>query len=439
MSKKLRAILDEAVEENGCRLDALTVLGDDRDPYRADTPAKRRDAEWIAEQVARFAPDRRIHIRGLHYLVVAAGNVKKPNGRLYQNTEKDFVWFNEACCHARWLRLVQISQIVDQRNDDPWLPPKPEDAVESKLDVIPLEDIPDTEALMPYFTQPTPTVQQPYRLVIFGEKSSLREDLLPVAREFGAELILLTGENSITRIFEMLVRTSQDKRPTRAFYFSDFDPSGMQMPVSTARKIQALRDEYLPNLDLVLYKVALSEDQVHQYNLPHTPLKEKDARAPDWRNRFDRDATEIDALIALHPGVLERLARDALSPFFDDDLSDRTETALKDWRIEAESAIEGHDGYDDTLAEIEAAREKLEAAAEEMTQVQNAALARFADLDPPELNVEEPDLDDEPEPTVVIFTTEEDYATSSRRMIATKRYLDYDPDDDDDFDQDEDE
>jgi hypothetical protein len=435
MSKKLRAILAGAIDETGARLDALTVLDNDRDPYRADTPAKWRDAKWVAAQLARFAPDRVVHIRGLHYLVVAAGNVAKPNGKVYENTEVDFRWLNEACCHARWLRVVPLNKLVDQRNDHPDLPPAPEPAAESELAVKRVE-IPEADELMPYFTEPTSDVQQPYRLVTFGEKSSLREDLSPVAREFGAELILATGENSITRIFEMLVRAHKDKRPVRCFYFSDFDPSGMQMPVSTARKIQALRDEYLPSLDLVLYKVALTEVQVHQYNLPHTPLKEKDTRAPDWRNRFDREATEIDALIALHPGTLERMARDALTTFFDDDLSDRIESALEDWRTEAADAIATHDGVDDAAAEIEAARDKLVAAAEELTQAQNAALARFADIAPPELDVEEPDLNDEPN-CDVIFTTEEDYTTSSRRMIATKRYLDYDPDDDDDFDDDE--
>jgi hypothetical protein len=434
MSKKLRTILAGAIKETGARLNALTVLDDDRDPYRADSPAKWRDAKWVAAQLAKFAPDRVVHIRGLHYLVVAAGNVQKPNGKVYENTEADFKWINDACCHARWLRVVPLNKLVDQRNDAPDLPPELEPAVESELDVDRVV-IPDTDNLMPYFTEPTSSVQQPYRLVIFGEKSSLREDLGPVANAFGAELILATGENSITRIFEMLGRAHKDKRAVRCFYFSDFDPSGMQMPVSTARKIQALRDEYLPSLDLKLFKVALTEAQVYQYRLPHTPLKEKDTRAPGWRNRFDREATEIDALIALHPGVLDRLARDALSAFFDDDLNLRIDLALDDWRDEAAEAIEKHEGYDDAAAEIGAARDKLAAAAEELSNAQNAALARFVDTAPPDLDVEEPDLDDEPDGGM-IFTTEDDYVTASRRMIAIKQYVDYDPDDDD-FDDDE--
>ncbi len=132
------------------------------------------------------------------------------------------------------------------------------------------------------------------------------------------------------------------------------------------------------------------------------------------------------------------MRRDSTSAFFDDDLSDRIESALEDWCTEAAEAIEMHDGCDDAAAEIGAARDKLIAAVEELSNAQNAALARFADIAPPELDVEEPELDDEPD-AGVIFTTKEDYVTASRRMIVTKRYLDYDPDDDDDFDQDEDE
>jgi hypothetical protein len=421
MTEDLDEILREAAPDEGCTLDDLTVLSKTNDPYRAGTPAKWRDAEWVARQFEHFKLTRPIHIRGLHYRLVAAGNIRKPNGSVYVNTDPDYAWLNMVCCYARWLGLVPIHMIIDQRNDDPWLPPEPDTSTEpSTLDVERQIVVPDLGDLLPRFSEPPVTVRQPFHLVLIGEKSSLRPDLLPIAREFGAELILLAGENSISRVYEMLVRADRNGRPVRCFYFSDFDPYGWHMPVAVARKIQAMRDQYFPELDLVLYRVALDEDQVHRYNLPPTPLKETDDRCGPWRERFGRDATEIDALIALHPGVLEQLARTALSPFFDGDLDDRIAGAQDEWRAEATDLVEEHPEYDAVRERIEAAREKVAAAVEELDKAQQHALDQLSDLEPPELEVEEVDLDDEPGDE--IFTTEADFVTATQQLIDIKEY-----------------
>jgi hypothetical protein len=43
------------------------------------------------------------------------------------------------------------------------------------------------------------------------------------------------------------------------------------------------------------------------------------------------EQTEIDALAALRPGHLVRIAREAIAPFVDETLQDRTEEARQDW------------------------------------------------------------------------------------------------------------
>ena len=55
-------------------------------------------------------------------------------------------------------------------------------------------------------------------------------------------MILVMGESSDSHIAEMAERANRDGRSAVVFYFSDFDPSGHQMPISVARKLQALRD-----------------------------------------------------------------------------------------------------------------------------------------------------------------------------------------------------
>ena len=75
-------------------------------------------------------------------------------------------------------------------------------------------------------------------------------------------MILVTGESSDTYIAGVAKRAAEDGHPAVVFYFSDFDPSGHQMPISVARKLQALRDLYYPHLNIKLYPVALTLELV---------------------------------------------------------------------------------------------------------------------------------------------------------------------------------
>ena len=115
----LRTALEQACAEERCSL-SLTVLAKDNDPFRLDTPANHRDAQWVAEQIERaFGPHKSVHPRGLHYAIVAAGNVRKPNGDTYINSAGDDAWLALCLKAARWLGYVPFERISDNRNSDP--------------------------------------------------------------------------------------------------------------------------------------------------------------------------------------------------------------------------------------------------------------------------------------------------------------------------------
>lgn len=48
--------IKEAKAETGFSLDDLSAMSSRRDPYRRDTPASRRDAEWVWEARLRRLP-----------------------------------------------------------------------------------------------------------------------------------------------------------------------------------------------------------------------------------------------------------------------------------------------------------------------------------------------------------------------------------------------
>jgi hypothetical protein len=91
----LRSIIENARQELGYGLGELTVLSAQVDPYRLDTPSGHRDGVWASKQLNRLVGrSKQIHWRGFHYAIVAQGNVRKPDGEVYRNTDDDWVWLS---------------------------------------------------------------------------------------------------------------------------------------------------------------------------------------------------------------------------------------------------------------------------------------------------------------------------------------------------------
>jgi hypothetical protein len=390
----LAETIREAMTETGRSLTDLTVLYVDNDPYRMDTPSGHRVAQWFAALVERFiAPDRNIHPRGVFYACVSAGDVTLPNGDRFENTAANAKFVTNAAGLARWLRYVPFERIIDQKNDEPEVIPAPTNETPvgwAAADVLDIETL-DPDALgvtaaLEYFEP-----RQPYRLVFFGEKSSLREVLGPLAAEVGADLYLTGGQISDTLMHRMASDAVDDGRPLVVLTFSDFDPAGYwDMPTVIGRKLQALRDLLFPDLKFTVVHAALGPEQVRRLDLPDSPLKEGESRAGLWKELYGSEQTEIDALATLNPEELERIARAAVAPYFDADLAAQVEAAEADWleRADAEIAAQIDDERVDEL------KVHARGALDELRQV-NADLSAVADgvevSEPPDLP--EPDMD----------------------------------------------
>jgi hypothetical protein len=123
-------------------------------------------------------------------------------------------------------------------------------------------------------------------------------------------------------------------RPARILYISDFDPAGVGMPVSVARKIEFLVRSDGEYLDVQVCPVVLTEEQCRHYRLPRTPIKDTDKRARRFEARFGEGATELDALESLHPGELEAILVREIRRYYDLDLQGATEEKAEE--VEAE-------------------------------------------------------------------------------------------------------
>jgi hypothetical protein len=422
----LRQALDAAIAEtNGSKLSMkdLTVLAVQNDPFRIDTTAGRRDGEWLAMHVDRLIPAyKKIHLRGLHYVLVTDEPVK-PNGEPYRNNDTDWRWLQEkAADAARWLKYIPFDRIIDKRNDAPVVrlaehSGEPWPWLSASVHV----DLPGAADIEPMVGLGSFNGVQPYRIVMIGEKSSLDEVLGPIANFYGADLYLPTGEMSDTLIHNLASVGAEDGRPTVVLYFSDADPAGWQMPISVGQKLRALKVGFFPEFEFREYRVGLTPDQVREYGLPSTPLKETEKRANDWFRAFGLEQTEIDALASLQPDVLQQLAREAIRPFYDTSLARRVSAARSEWEREAQAVVNNNidqerlgqlrDQFEARLAELRA----------EIDSINDALRINITDFDvPPIPQVPEPQVsgsNDSP-----LLDSSWSFAEQCKALIDSKAY-----------------
>ena len=215
----------------------------------------------------------------------------------------------------------------------------------------------------------------------------------------------------------------------RVFTLSDCDPAGRQMPVSIARKLQALRDLSFPDLEFEVRPIALTPEQVATLELPSTPLKETERRADRWRAAFGIEQTEIDALSTLQPRVFRRIVVDGIAPFFDDTLDRRVRVAERAWEDAAQAVVDQHTdpAFIDTIRaaaqdKLSALRAEIEALNESLWQAVPDDLA----LPPIEIPAYEIDESLHGKPLV---SSDWDWVEQTRALKAHRDYEDEDGDD----------
>jgi hypothetical protein len=417
----LRSIIESAAESNGKPLKDLTVLSTGRDPYRLDTPSFHLLSQWLLDAWRQVCPDGRpIHSRGLHYRLV--GQVTKPDGQPYLNNDETWTWLSEkAIKAARFLGYLPWEALRDARITPPeWYeetfnPPQWRIVTEDVFVALP-------DNLEPRLVLEGDLCRQPWQQVIIAEKQGVGDLLRPVAKARHASLVLPSGELGDGTMYEILRRAAADGRPLAIHQLGDFDPAGHQMAVSTARTAQAIRDSKFPDLTIRVHAVALTLDQVREWQLPSTPLKETERRADKWQEATGWEQTELDAAVALVPHRFQAAVRQSLDQYWDGDVANRARTIKDDLVDKANARLAATIG-EETLAAIRYQAELRLADLEELVEEINEALL----IDPTEAGVEIP-----PDPEVIIgdwnvtqaplLDTADDWSANTRRLIARKKY-----------------
>lgn len=323
--------------QHGLRVADLTALHPKNDPFYVGRPSDVRNAEWFAGLWKKFGYGAGVHLRRVHYALVSQPKPQRADGQPYENTINDWNFLCEAGKSARYLGLVDAEAFVDRRNPEAktfFTPPEtsPETyiagadaddeftwigyAMDETLPGLP--DLPDSLPDRPWLWADGYEVGQPVMVEIWCEKTTMNDVLEPMCQRHGLNLVTGAGEMSITAVVDFMRRVEAADRPARILYVSDFDPAGYGMPVSVARKIEHFqRNEGFGHLDIALEPVVLTAEQVAQYNLPRVPVKNSDLRKKNWEAVQGQGAVELDALEALHPGVLAQILQTELERYQD--------------------------------------------------------------------------------------------------------------------------
>jgi hypothetical protein len=138
--------------------------------------------------------------------------------------------------------------------------------------------------------------EQPVYVEVWCEKDTIASILSQVTTQFDVPLMVARGFSSITFIYGAAEIIKNQNKPTHILYFGDHDPSGKSISTVLERDLRDFSD----GADITFTRLAITEQQIIDLNLPTRPTKKTDSRAKN----FVGESVEVDALSAASLKVL---------------------------------------------------------------------------------------------------------------------------------------
>jgi hypothetical protein len=137
----------------------------------------------------------------------------------------------------------------------------------------------------------------PDYIEIWVEKEALSGVLWDVTSEYDVPLLVSKGMPSLTQLYGsayQIARAARADKESYIYQFGDHDPSGVLIPKTIERRLTELCEK-LDCPGPYFERVALTEEQITEFNLPTRPTKRNGNR---HANKFEGDSVELDALPA---------------------------------------------------------------------------------------------------------------------------------------------
>jgi len=279
-----------------------------------------KQIDWAVQMLKRYLDEKKadsVGIRRLHYYIVSLPESdrmmpSKKGFRPYENVLADYKKLSELLTQARIEGLIPFELIIDEKNlpiikmparkRGSWYLDYEHDSsgyipslgfVEK---MVAFDELVQSIDYKPVVEKPR-FVNQTHHIVVAIEKATSKTKLERLCTKYGADLLIFTGQFSVTRVHDAVSRAMAEEKPVALLYISDLDCAGWFMPESFFRRV----NEIYPHPDNAMVRIALTREQVIKYNLPPA-FDPDDKKYPETQKlRFireskGRECIELDAL-----------------------------------------------------------------------------------------------------------------------------------------------
>lgn len=168
------------------------------------------------------------------------------------------------------------------------------------------------EALISQYQLPRMSLQKSY-IEVWVEKDALSGVLKRITEKYHIPILVNRGYSSVSAMYDayrrFAARLDDDKEDVIIFYLGDFDPSGMDMIRDVEDRIKEFAKKHYTDFPLKVIPIALTREQIKQYNPPPNPAKLTDPRAKAFVKEHGGTSWEVDAL---PPNILNSLLEEAI-------------------------------------------------------------------------------------------------------------------------------
>ena len=138
---------------------------------------------------------------------------------------------------------------------------------------------------------------------IWLEKDALAGVIYPITGEYDVPLMVARGYASLSFLYNAAEYINDLEVPAYIYHLGDFDPSG----INAGEKIEETLREMAPDADITFERIAVTPEQITEWNLPTRPTKTSDTRSKGFGNiSVELDAIGSNALRALVQETIEQ-------------------------------------------------------------------------------------------------------------------------------------
>jgi hypothetical protein len=120
------------------------------------------------------------------------------------------------------------------------------------------------------------------------EKDALAGVVWPITSMFDVPLMVARGYASLSFLYSAAEAINELTVPAHIYHLGDFDPSG----VNAGEKIEQTLREMAPEAEIYFERIAVTPEQIADWDLPTRPTKTSDTRSKD----FGAISVELDAI-----------------------------------------------------------------------------------------------------------------------------------------------